>query len=111
MRRRPTRRESTANSETAVCLLLSPLLVVLSSPSESPANPASLLMLATCKKAKMSPRLSKTVEAGPKAASSTVEAQRPITAVSTAESKGEAKLEPRAGRANLRIAATSATHG
>mmetsp|Transcript_4795 Transcript_4795/g.16791 ORF Transcript_4795/g.16791 Transcript_4795/m.16791 type:complete len:344 (+) Transcript_4795:1030-2061(+) len=108
-RRRPSIRttprttESAANSDTASLLRSAAV-----SPSP-PANPASLLMLATWRKAKTRPRLSKTVEAGPSAASSRVVAHRPTTAVSTAERTGEARLDPRAGRAKRRIAPTSDT--
>mmetsp|Transcript_6263 Transcript_6263/g.18622 ORF Transcript_6263/g.18622 Transcript_6263/m.18622 type:complete len:265 (-) Transcript_6263:183-977(-) len=108
MRTRPTRTESIPNSAAAALLLAfhsSP-----SPPGPSFASPASLFMLATCKNAKIRPRLSNTVDEGPSAASSTVVAHRPTTAVSTADRIGEAKLDPRAGRANRRIAPTSSSH-
>ena len=73
MRTDPMMTESKANSEMA--FLLSLHLSESASPSSPPlpAKPASLLMLATCKNAKIRPRLSKTVDEGPRAASSRVE--------------------------------------
>ena len=55
----------------------------------------------------MSPRLSKTVEEGPRAASSIVVAHWPITAVSIADKRGDARLDPKAGSAKSKMAFTS----